>query len=225
MITARQCRAARALLGWSQGELADRSGVAQATIANFETEKRATYVTRIIELEKALEQAGIEFGDLARSAVMLNPDCVTASAPPAHRQLSPLRVVHGPKKAVRLETRYEEKKVVVNIEAKAIDDYFCTKFTKFVRIGVIEENLSYILDIVEHKIENRQFSVNGDAVKSVITIDIGETDLKKYLLFGLSDGQVPYAGLPEDKYAKVISISMSAEKSAKTSAKNDEAEE
>jgi transcriptional regulator with XRE-family HTH domain len=60
-ITARQIRAARALLGWSQPQLADHSRVAQATIARLE---RAAVVPRIDTLNavrEALEAGGVEF--------------------------------------------------------------------------------------------------------------------------------------------------------------------
>ena len=225
MITARQCRAARALLGWSQGELADRSGVAQATIANIETEKRTTYVNRIYELETALGEAGVEFGDLARSAVSLRSDYISASAPRARQRLSPLRVVRGTKKVARLESRYDDKKVIVQVDNKSIDDYFCVKFTNHFRLSMIEANLLYIADIVENKINKGHFMVSDGAAKRVINIDIGKPELKNYALIGLDEGQVPYAGLPEDKYAEVISFSASPEKSVKSATDKNEVEE
>ena len=55
-----QCRAARALLNWSQEDLARRSKVAKKTIADFErgvTQPRAQTLTRI----SAFDTAGIEF--------------------------------------------------------------------------------------------------------------------------------------------------------------------
>lgn len=60
-ITAQQCRAARALLGWSQDQLATASQVAKATIANFEAENRTPYDRTLADLQKALEAAGVEF--------------------------------------------------------------------------------------------------------------------------------------------------------------------
>ena len=59
MITAAQCRAARALLGWSQDQLAVASNVAKATIATFETGKRTPYERTLIDMRKALEEAGV----------------------------------------------------------------------------------------------------------------------------------------------------------------------
>ena len=56
-----QCRAARGLIGWSQDQLVDASGVTRATIANFELGKRAPYERTLDELRRALESAGVEF--------------------------------------------------------------------------------------------------------------------------------------------------------------------
>jgi transcriptional regulator with XRE-family HTH domain len=60
-ITPSQCRAARGLIGWSQDQLVEASGVTRATIANFELGKRAPYERTLDELRAALESAGVEF--------------------------------------------------------------------------------------------------------------------------------------------------------------------
>jgi transcriptional regulator with XRE-family HTH domain len=60
-ITPDQCRAARALIGWSQAQLAAASKVAKATIANFELGKRLPYDRTLDDLVAALEGAGIRF--------------------------------------------------------------------------------------------------------------------------------------------------------------------
>jgi transcriptional regulator with XRE-family HTH domain len=59
-ITSAQCRAARALIGWSQDQLASASKVAKATIANFEAGKREPYPRTRDDLKGALESMGIE---------------------------------------------------------------------------------------------------------------------------------------------------------------------
>ncbi|BAV45835.1 XRE family transcriptional regulator [Mesorhizobium loti] len=56
-----QCRAARALIGWSQDQLAAASKVAKATIANFEAGKRAPYDRTLDDIRVSLEAAGVEF--------------------------------------------------------------------------------------------------------------------------------------------------------------------
>lgn len=59
--TPAQCRAARALLNWSQAELAAASGVATKTIADFERESRTPYDRTLADLQDAFEIEGIEF--------------------------------------------------------------------------------------------------------------------------------------------------------------------
>jgi len=65
LITTGQVKAARALLGWSQADLARRSGISEPTIARLEALKgelggREGTVGRI---RRALETAGVEFID------------------------------------------------------------------------------------------------------------------------------------------------------------------
>lgn len=62
-ISVRQVKAARALLGWSQADLARESGVSLPTVKRLESEDgelggRADTATKIVT---ALESAGIEF--------------------------------------------------------------------------------------------------------------------------------------------------------------------
>ncbi|ARQ08623.1 helix-turn-helix domain-containing protein [Rhizobium etli] len=60
-LSSAQCRAARALLGWSQDQLAAASKVAKATIANFEAGKRAPYERTLQDIRESLESAGVQF--------------------------------------------------------------------------------------------------------------------------------------------------------------------
>lgn len=56
-----QCRMARAGLNWSRAELSRQSGVAEATIAGFESETRSTYPRTIRDLQVALVRGGAVF--------------------------------------------------------------------------------------------------------------------------------------------------------------------
>jgi len=56
-----QCRAARALLRWSQRELADHAGVARKTVADFEAGERQLRLRTRLDITRALEGAGLEF--------------------------------------------------------------------------------------------------------------------------------------------------------------------
>lgn len=60
-MVAHQCRAARAILNWSRDDLARRSGVSVATLADFESEKRTPYDRTLADIEKALTKAGVQF--------------------------------------------------------------------------------------------------------------------------------------------------------------------
>ena len=60
-----QIRAARALLGWSQTQLARRAGLGLATLQRIERDEgieKGKFST-VIKIQKALEQAGIHFID------------------------------------------------------------------------------------------------------------------------------------------------------------------
>lgn len=63
MISVRQLKAARALLDWSQRELADASGVSKPTVARLESEDGEVggYSQTRDKLVAALEKAGVEF--------------------------------------------------------------------------------------------------------------------------------------------------------------------
>jgi transcriptional regulator with XRE-family HTH domain len=60
-LTRRQCRAARALLGWSQERLAESAQVSQSTIANFESGFSVPMRNNLVVVRQVLEEAGIEF--------------------------------------------------------------------------------------------------------------------------------------------------------------------
>lgn len=75
MITGSQLRAARALLDWTQDDLAAKSGVAAQTIRLFEAGSRQPYRQTLDELQSALEDAGIEFlaSDVAVGVMLASP--------------------------------------------------------------------------------------------------------------------------------------------------------
>ena len=56
-----QCRAARALLNWSQDELAAKAAVAKQTLGEFERGARQPYPRTLNDIRAALEAAGVEF--------------------------------------------------------------------------------------------------------------------------------------------------------------------
>jgi transcriptional regulator with XRE-family HTH domain len=65
MLEPAQIRAARALLGWRQQDLSRASRVGTATIGRIEKSGRAMtgYVSTMVRIQEAFEQAGIQFID------------------------------------------------------------------------------------------------------------------------------------------------------------------
>ena len=61
MLTASQCRAARALLNWSQPDLAKHAGVHVQTISAFEKDHGSPSKNTLQKITNALEYEGIEF--------------------------------------------------------------------------------------------------------------------------------------------------------------------
>jgi len=61
MITARQSRAARALLGWTQETLADRALVSLTALKRLESGHRAVFESTEDQVRRTLEAAGIVF--------------------------------------------------------------------------------------------------------------------------------------------------------------------
>lgn len=59
--TVEQIRAARALIGWSQGELADQAGLSQTGIARIENGTNQPNSTTIGKITSAFDKADIEF--------------------------------------------------------------------------------------------------------------------------------------------------------------------
>jgi ribosome-binding protein aMBF1 (putative translation factor) len=60
-MNASQCRAARALLDWSQEQLAAQSHVSVTTLRNFERGATVPMANNLSAIRAALEAAGVEF--------------------------------------------------------------------------------------------------------------------------------------------------------------------
>ena len=74
IINYKQCKAARALLDWSQEDLSQRAEVAKATIGDFERGARNLRIETMQKVVTVLENEGIRFeGEGSRILVELNP--------------------------------------------------------------------------------------------------------------------------------------------------------
>lgn len=60
-MTPAQCRAARALLSWTQPHLAEAAGVSPSTLRDFESGKRVPIANNLAAIRIALESAGVTF--------------------------------------------------------------------------------------------------------------------------------------------------------------------
>ena len=83
MITSKQSKAARAILGWSLDDLAKHSGVARNAITQFENENIGTRQKTIETIEETFSAANIEFFGLTGVAskedgveLFKGPDCL-----------------------------------------------------------------------------------------------------------------------------------------------------
>ena len=70
-MTPSQCRAARALLDWTQPTLAKASGLGVSTVIDFERERRQVSDEAVTAIRTALEKAGVEFTNGKQPGVKL----------------------------------------------------------------------------------------------------------------------------------------------------------
>ena len=89
-LSAKQIRAGRALLAWSQQELAKKAGVAASTVADFERGHRTPVPNNAEAMRTALESAGVRF--LPGGAV-IGPQLPALAA--SNKSGAPIRWVNG----------------------------------------------------------------------------------------------------------------------------------
>ncbi|HEV3044130.1 MAG TPA: helix-turn-helix transcriptional regulator [Roseiarcus sp.] len=87
MITPAESKAARGLLGWTQGQLADAARTSQGAVGNFESGKRPTSDRMILAFRRALVGAGVEFTEGALGVRL--KDSKSAGILPAQGQIRP----------------------------------------------------------------------------------------------------------------------------------------
>ncbi|CAH1672459.1 MULTISPECIES: helix-turn-helix transcriptional regulator [unclassified Chelatococcus] len=69
MITPDQCRAGRALLDWTQPQLAEKANIGVSTLRDFEISKRVPVKNNLLAIRAALEAAGIVFLEDGQPAI------------------------------------------------------------------------------------------------------------------------------------------------------------
>jgi transcriptional regulator with XRE-family HTH domain len=96
------------MLGWTRGQLAERSKVSAATLADFEAEKRTPYNRTLADIRSALEVAGVEFlseGGDGGPGVRFRKGFVSAATAPARAAKRPSRTREAPSKSTRPKRR------------------------------------------------------------------------------------------------------------------------
>lgn len=90
-LTPAQCKAARALLGWSQQDLAGKASVATSTVADFERGFRSPVANNLQAMKAAIEAAGVSLP--AGGAVAGPPFSVSPKSNVSPEKLKPVRWV------------------------------------------------------------------------------------------------------------------------------------
>ncbi len=84
-LAAAQCRAARALLAWSQEDLVRHSNITKKTIADFERGATTPRRQTLAQILAAFEKAGVEFLDGNRPGVRFAKNHAKADRIGLHR--------------------------------------------------------------------------------------------------------------------------------------------
>ena len=153
MISAAQCRAARAMLNWSQDELATNAQVSRATIADFERQGRDPIRNNMFSIISSFEAGGIAFiedGELG-SGVRF--------AIPKLEYINSARAVGGD---VVIPMRFAGQRFAAVISREAIEDFDGTTYSSGEeRIKAVERKFPIYLRAAERLVQ-RQGSNFGD---------------------------------------------------------------
>jgi transcriptional regulator with XRE-family HTH domain len=156
-ISAAQCRAARALLDWSQDQLAENAQVARATIADFERNARMPMRQNMLSITSTFEAAGVSF----------IPDSEDSQAGTGVRfrkvELRYNRSLKSEGWDLVLSVFYREKPYSVVIGRAVIDDIDRANYgNEDERLKAVQNHLPLFLRAAEERIVHGR--VNGDRI-------------------------------------------------------------
>jgi transcriptional regulator with XRE-family HTH domain len=141
---AAQCRAGRALLDWSQDQLAENAQVARATIADFERESRLPMRQNLVAIIAALEAAGLQF-------IPENGGGAGVRFRKVELQYS--NAVSPDGDGVSLSVRFRETDYRAAISREVLDDLDRTNYRTFeTRVLAVQNHLPLLLRAIEDKL-------------------------------------------------------------------------
>lgn len=160
-ISAAQCRAARALLDWSQDQLATNARVGRATVADFERNVREPMRQNLIAITSALEAKGVEFIPEKE-----NGSGVGVRFRKVEIEYSPmLRPVDG--ENIGLSVQYRGQRYMVIISREMIDDMDrATYGTMEERVAAVSAHLPIYLGAAE-----RRLAHGGDFARNRLVLN------------------------------------------------------
>jgi transcriptional regulator with XRE-family HTH domain len=145
-ISAAQCRAARALLEWSQEQLAENARVARPTIADFERNTRFPMRNNLLSIISAFEAAGVGFigeGDEGGAGVRFRR--VELEYSKSLKQRGGDLVIPG---------KYRGERVDIIVPADLLDDIDRTPHgSKETRLRSAQEHLHQLLVAAEKRLQ------------------------------------------------------------------------
>ena len=157
IITPAQCRAARALLQWSQDDLESHAKVAKKTIADFERGAQIPYERTLKLIAVAIEDAGIEF-------ISENGGGGGVRSKKASARLLRKRVSHFKNRA-SLSVSYQGNEYRVLVPARILDDLDRTRHKSSAELEAsINQHLNLILDCAAAKINSGGADEEGNVL-------------------------------------------------------------
>ncbi len=155
-ISAAQCRAARALLDWSQDQLAANAQVARATIADFERNVRTPMRNNLVSIVSSLEAAGVGFVPES------DEGCGVRFQKIEHEYSTNLKVWN---RGLSLHVKYKGKPHVILIPEVVIDDIDGTNYhSADAQRKAVQNHLPIFLRAAEEAIIYGPLSDDGSIV-------------------------------------------------------------
>ena len=152
-ISAAQCRAARALLDWTQDQLAENAQVARPTIADFERNVRMPMKNNLVSIVSALEAAGVAF---------IQEDDAGAGVRFRQVELEYSKAVKPSNDGIIIRVRYKGTPYSVFVPRDVIDDIDRANYgTPEERVKAVQNHLPIFLMAAEKEITEERSTEEG----------------------------------------------------------------